>query len=318
MALEKFRAPALPVPPPGPDQQYFTQLIRIIGLYFAQLDSLTPNQAESYRADFFYGGEFYGDFLGGDVTADNFFGGDFSGVNATLARVYAQTVFANIQGGDGVFNNLTGSNVNASLFTGAGHQISFPYVAPSDSTDQYADADNDPTIVKWDALDEVRGFTLNNDETITADYEGVYKFDYSIQFVNTDNAIHTVTVWMQINGSDVAKSATKFSIPSRKSAGNPSYVCAYSTVMFQCNAGDDIALWWATEKAYEPVGPTDGVYMQYEAAQTVPPSAYAHPVVPSVIATITYVSAPVPAKTQITPVGVVGAGGVGTPTIVTL
>ena len=316
MALEKFRAPALPVPPPEFNQQYFTQLIRIIGLYFAQLDSLTPNQAQSYRADDFYGGVFHGDFLGGDVTADNFFGGNFSGVNATLARLYAQTVFANIQGGDGVFNNLTGSNVNASLFTGAGHQINFPHIAASDSTDQYADADNDPTIVKWDTADEILGFTLNNDYTATATYDGVYKIDYSLQYANTDNAVHDVIVWLQINGNDVAKSASKFTIPARKSAGVPSYVVAYSSISFEVNAGDDIGLWWATDKAYSTTGPINGVYIEYLPAQAAPP--YAHPSAPSAIGSIVYVSAPKPPKTQVTPVGVVGAGGVGTPTIVTL
>ena len=316
MALEKFRAPALPVPPPGPDQQYFTQLIRIIGLYLAQLDSLTPNQAESYRADFFYGGEFYGDFLGGDVTADNFFGGNFSGVNANLARLYAQTVFADIQGGNGVFNNLTGSNVNASLFTGAGRQLNYPHIAASDSTDQYADNDDDPTIVKWDTADESLGFTLNLDYTATAEYDGVYKIDYSLQFANTDNAAHDVYVWLQVNGSDLAKSASKFSIPARKSAGVYSFVVAYSSITFDINAGDDIGLWWATDKAYKTAGPVDGVYMEYIAPQTAPP--YAHPSAPSAIGSIVYVSAPKPPKTQITPIGVVGAGGVGTPTIVTL
>jgi hypothetical protein len=58
MALEKFRHPPLPNPPTGYDPQYIRQLIRVLELYFGQLDSLTPNQAQSYRADFFYGGAF--------------------------------------------------------------------------------------------------------------------------------------------------------------------------------------------------------------------------------------------------------------------
>ena len=316
MALEKFRAPALPVPPPGPDQQYFSQLIRIIGLYFAQLDSLTPNQAESYRADFFYGGEFIGDTVSADtVNAGQFNGGNFAGVNATLARLYAQTVFANIQGGDGVFNNLTGSNINASLFTGAGQQINFPHIAASDSGDQYADADDDPTIVTWDTLAESAGFTLNVNNTATATYSGVYKIDYSLQFANTANAAHDVYVWLQVNGSDVADSMTSFTLPARKSAGVPSYLCAYSSITFDIQAGQSIGLWWATDLAYNPVGPVDGVYMEHIPVQTTP---YNRPAAPSAIGSIVYVSAPFPPLTRITPVGVVGAGGVGAPTIVTL
>lgn len=67
MALEKFRASPLPIPGIEYDQQYMLQLIRVIGLYFSQLDSLTPNQAQSYRADNFYGGTFRGDIYGGFI-----------------------------------------------------------------------------------------------------------------------------------------------------------------------------------------------------------------------------------------------------------
>jgi hypothetical protein len=66
MALEKFRAAPIPLPPVEYDQAYMSQLIRMLGIYFAQLDSLTPNQAQSYRADQFIGGQYRGtDFIGG-------------------------------------------------------------------------------------------------------------------------------------------------------------------------------------------------------------------------------------------------------------
>jgi len=42
MAMEKFQAPALPVPPVEYDQRYHTDLVRILRLYFNQLDSTTP------------------------------------------------------------------------------------------------------------------------------------------------------------------------------------------------------------------------------------------------------------------------------------
>ena len=67
MALEKFRASPLPIPGVEYDQQYMLQLIRVLGIYFNQLDSLTPNQAQSYRADEFFGGVFRGDVYGGFI-----------------------------------------------------------------------------------------------------------------------------------------------------------------------------------------------------------------------------------------------------------
>jgi hypothetical protein len=67
MALEKFRAPPLPNPPSEYDPQFFRQFIRTLELYFSQLDSATPNLAQSYRADEFIGGAFFGDGKGLDT-----------------------------------------------------------------------------------------------------------------------------------------------------------------------------------------------------------------------------------------------------------
>ncbi len=54
MALEKFKAPPLPLPDDEYDRLYFQQLIRVLGIYFSQLDSKTPNIAQSYRAEQFF------------------------------------------------------------------------------------------------------------------------------------------------------------------------------------------------------------------------------------------------------------------------
>lgn len=55
MALDKFRASPLPNPPSQWDPQYMRQVIRVLETYFSQLDSRTPNNAQQYTADFFYG-----------------------------------------------------------------------------------------------------------------------------------------------------------------------------------------------------------------------------------------------------------------------
>ena len=134
-----------------------------------------------------------------------------------------------------------------------GATLSFPCVAAYYYPAQYASADNTATIVQWSSADKLNGFTLNVDNTATATYSGIYKITYSLQFANTDNAVHDVTVWLRVNGNttanDVAATATVFSIPARKSAGVPSYVCGYSEVVFTLNAGDKVGLWWGTPLA---------------------------------------------------------------------
>jgi len=49
MGMQKFRAPALPLAPLEYDQQQLSQLIGALRLYFTQLDSNVPLQADGIR-----------------------------------------------------------------------------------------------------------------------------------------------------------------------------------------------------------------------------------------------------------------------------
>lgn len=185
------------------------------------------------------------------------------------------------------FNTL--DNFSQQMVGGVGGSyLKFPRIAASDTTDQYATATNTPTKAAWNTAESLLGFTLNADGSATAEYPGVYKITYSLQFINTANAVHDAYVWLRVNGVDVPRSTTSFSVPARKSTGDPSYVCGYSEVMFELNAGDSVTLYWATNQAYSTTGPVDGVYIYAEPAQTTP---YARPAIPSAIGSITFVSA---------------------------
>lgn len=184
------------------------------------------------------------------------------------------------------FNTLDAFTANLSTDEG-GSSLSFPHIAASDSTDQIAGGNDTPTVVNWNTLDSGLGWTLNSPGSATAGYSGIYTIRYSLQFVNTDNAIHSAVVWIKVNSVDLANSSTEFSIPARKSALIPSYVAGYSEATFAINAGDEIELYWATDLAGNPTTPTSGVYIFHDAAQTVP---YARPAIPSAIGSITFVS----------------------------
>lgn len=168
-----------------------------------------------------------------------------------------------------------------------GGVLGIPHIAASDSTDQYAGGDDTPTVVAWSTLDSGNGFTLAAPGTATCEISGVYKITYSVQLANTDGAAHDATFWLKVNTANVANSSTIFTLPARKSAGVPSYVAGYSEVTFTVNAGDDIELYWATNQAATSGG-TTGVYIFHDVAQTSP---YSRPAVPSVIGSITFVSA---------------------------
>ena len=162
-----------------------------------------------------------------------------------------------------------------------------PYISASDLTDQFADGNDDPTIVKWDTLESSNGFTLNVDNTAQVVVPGEYKIDYSLQFANTDNAQHDVYVWLQENGTQIPNSCSKFTIPARKNIGIYGYTVAYSSITFTANPEDKIGLWWATSNAATSDLVTPGVYMEHLPVQTTP---YARPANPSAVGSITFLS----------------------------
>jgi len=189
-----------------------------------------------------------------------------------------------------LISNLVSNFHNLSGPVGGG-VLGFPFIEASDSGTQYATGNDTATIVNWDTTALGNGFTLNVGNTATALVSGVYKITYSLQFANDANDIHDAVVWLRVNGStsaaDVPNSTTNFSVPARKSAGVPSFVCGYSEVVFALNAGDEVGLWWGTDLAATSGGGT-GVYIYSEVAQTTP---MAYPATPSAIGSITFVSA---------------------------
>lgn len=185
-----------------------------------------------------------------------------------------------------LYYNTIDNTLISLMENNGGRYLNFPHIAASDTTVQYAAGDSTPTLTKWNTEESDGGFDLQLTYA-KALYSGVYRIDYSLQFVNTDNAQHEAVVWLRLNGTDVPRSATKFTVPSRKSVSIYGYLCAVSFVIFSINAGDEIQLYWATDKAYNSTGPVNGVYMEYLPAQTSP---YPQPAIPSAIGSITFVS----------------------------
>lgn len=159
-----------------------------------------------------------------------------------------------------------------------------PHISAFDTASQYAPANDTPTLVQWNTSAYVNGFTLNLDNTATVGVSGVYLINYSLNLVNTDNAIHDAFTWLQVNGVQLANSSRQFTLQSRKSAGVYNYVSAHAAVMFSALAGESIGLYWATDAAFMPAV-QEGIFMEAEAAQTTP---YVRPATPSASGSIAF------------------------------
>jgi len=303
MALEKFRAPALPVPSVEYDQRQQTDLIRALRLYFNQLDSLTPNQAESYRADLFIGGEFEGNFTGGSVTASSVDTTHLTADFTTTKTIQAQ----NFQGGSFVGYNVMANNFYGGMFYGDGRYISTPYNQFESRVDQTAAAIDQAYALKLEVTDfqDTISITGVNNTRITFSEAGIYFITYSLQFKNTDNDGHSIDIWIRYNGTDYANSNTKFHVPARKSTGDPSYVVAVTTIAGDAlNDNDYVEIMWRVSNT--------AVSLEYLPAVTYSAGVTpAIPATPSAIVQAAFISAQFPPTKRVAPLGVVAAGGVG-------
>ena len=63
---------------------------------------------------------------------------------------------------------------------------------------------------------EVASTTITGDlpSKITVDYAGLYNLQFSFQFVNIDTQIHDTDVWFRKNGTNIANSNSRFSVPN--------------------------------------------------------------------------------------------------------
>lgn len=169
------------------------------------------------------------------------------------------------------------SNVNNLTNSSGGRHLQFPYAAIQRTTDQTFTADT-ATQITFDQNDYLNGCTNDGTDGITVNYNGLYNYQFSIQFKNTDTQIHTAWVWLRKSGVDVPGTASKFDIINSH-GGTPGYVIGAANFYVDLVAGDTIEMWAAVNNV--------AVTFDAEAAQTSP---FAHPAIPSVVATLTFVS----------------------------
>ena len=100
---------------------------------------------------------------------------------------------------------------------------------------------------------------------------GIYNIQFSVQLDKTNSSLHTIYIWLRINGVDVPNSASKVSLKDASSET----VVAWNFVN-SLRSGDYFELMWSS----------DDSTMQLLAE----PATASIPAIPSVILTVTWVS----------------------------
>jgi hypothetical protein len=128
-------------------------------------------------------------------------------------------------------------------------------------------------LMRYNSTTSASGIKLAGTPTsrITVTDTGIYNFQFSAQFNKTGFGASDVYVWLRQNGTDVSASGGKMVINGPNAEVLPSW-----NYVLPLTAGDYLELAW--------MSPTASMYIEYAPASGVLPS------IPSVIATITWIS----------------------------
>lgn len=190
---------------------------------------------------------------------------------------YSNILRLYFNGIDTTFGGLLGSPANGSGLHPGGGYLNFPYAAVQRTTNATFTA-NTATLVTLNQNDYLNDCTNTGLDGILVNVAGIYNYQFSVQWANPDTQIHAAWIWLRVNGTNVAGTGSRFDIPSKHGTSD-GYLISAANFYVKLNAGDHVDLYAAVDNAT--------VYMEAYAAQTSP---FAMPSIPSVVATLSFVS----------------------------
>lgn len=153
-----------------------------------------------------------------------------------------------------------------------------PYGAFTRNTSQTAPVAMTPATIEYDTTESSSGIYLSNNSRLNVRNSGTYNVQFSIQLASDDNALQYADVWFRKNGSDIARSGSRFDLPIRKSAGDPSHVIGTVNIFVDLVANDYVEVAGLVSST--------SVSLQGYAATTSPN----RPIIPAAIVTMQYIA----------------------------
>jgi hypothetical protein len=153
-----------------------------------------------------------------------------------------------------------------------------PYGCFTNNTDQVSPSVGTSAVVVLDTTEEASGVFLSNTSRMNVRNYGIYNVQFSLQLVNLANTPEYADVWFRVNNVDIPRSASRFDIPARKSAGVPSHVIGTVNTFIEMQAGDYVEIAGTTSS-------TDVSLEHYAADGSIP-----RPAIPAAIVTVQYIA----------------------------
>ncbi len=174
------------------------------------------------------------------------------------------------------FNQLS-NGLAAVLAPEGGKYINNVYAAVQRTTDKTFAA-NTVTQITFDQTDYINGATNDGTDGIAVSQDGIYNYQFSVQWKNSDSQEHDAWIWLRVNNVDVPGTASQFSVIARHGSVDGAVIAA-ANFFVELRANDTVEMWSAVSNT--------SVKMDAVAAQTSP---FPMPAIPSVVATLSFVS----------------------------
>lgn len=153
-----------------------------------------------------------------------------------------------------------------------------PYGSFQDLTTQSITSTTAAYPMSFNTLDFALGLSLVDGTKIKAEYSGLYNIQFSSQFANADSQLQDISIWFRKNGTNVPNSNGEFTVNSRHGSIDGGLIATFN-IFLELAKDDYFEIMWS--------GTNTLISMKYLAAQTSP----TRPATPSVICTVSYVSA---------------------------
>ena len=195
----------------------------------------------------------------------------------TSGIVYSQSVQNQNNGILRLFFTKLLNSVQSVIGPMGGKYLNNPHGAFQSLADQSIGAINTAYAITYDTTNQSNGVVITSSSRLKVSNSGIYNFQWSGQFQNTDILFQDVSIWLSKNGKDVPASAGKFSIPNLYGGINATAIIGRNYFV-ELNAEDYIELYWSATST--------NVSLQFYGTQTSP----TRPTTASVIATMSFVS----------------------------
>lgn len=280
ITLRPPKAPNLLLAPIVYDQRYIDQLNNALRLYFNQIDNyaaglLAINGGGILKFPY---GSFHQD--GTTILTANM-------TNVSTAPIQVVSTVGFPSAGYLLIEDeiLAYTGITPTTFTGITRGVksstNVAHTAGVDVTEAQGVAANTVSVMLMTSTDFSNNVYLDSPTSSTriyTDYSGIYNVQFSSQFLNYDTTVDDVTIWTRVNGVDVPFSSGIVQVGGKHGSSPGANIVSWN-IYLQLNAGDYFELVWAT-------GSGNTILATYPAG-----TAPIHPVSPSTILSVTFVSA---------------------------